>query len=88
MKAILCVHELPFRPTHDLRELGQAVLAVEPELEGALRPAARLSVFAVRARYPDSQQICLTEPELFSAMQVAAEVVDSAARILREWPRH
>ena len=50
IKAILCVHELPFRPIHDLRELGQAVLAVEPTLGGCLHTAARLSVFAVRAR--------------------------------------
>lgn len=88
MKAVLCLHELPFRPTHDLRELGQAVFAVAPDLEAVLRPAARLSVFAVRARYPDGQQVCLTEPELLSAIAVAAEVVDGAARVLAERPGH
>lgn len=59
-----------------------SVVAVHPNLEGALRTAARLSVFAVRARYPDGEQVCLSEDELAATIEAADVVVRGAAGIV------
>ncbi len=40
MKALLALADVPFRPTHDLREIGQAVATVYPELAELVRKVA------------------------------------------------
>ena len=52
LKALLTRHRISFPKTHDLVELLQLALAIEPTLE-LLRPdLIRLRPFAVNVRYP------------------------------------
>lgn len=52
LKALLTQHRIPFPKTHDLVELLQLTLAIEPTLE-LLRPdLIQLRPFAVDVRYP------------------------------------
>ena len=51
MKAFLAFHDVPFRKTHNLEELGQACVAVDAALE-AIREAAPLTEYAWKFRYP------------------------------------
>jgi len=52
LKAYLTSHDKPFRKTHDLDELGNACLSVDPTLQDALLPAIPLTIFAWEFRYP------------------------------------
>ena len=50
LKAFLVWHNVPFRKSHDLRELGQQCVSVDPGLQPLARKAAPLAVFAWRTR--------------------------------------
>ena len=52
MKAFLTWHDRPFRKTHDIGEIGKACTEIDPSLEAALRPAASLTQYAWKYRYP------------------------------------
>jgi HEPN domain-containing protein len=51
-KAFLTWHNQPFRKTHDLAELGQECVALDPFLEPVCRRAEKLTAFATLYRYP------------------------------------
>lgn len=46
-KAFLAWHDVPFRRTHDLRELGSQCLAISPALSPLLEDAAGLTDYAI-----------------------------------------
>ena len=76
IKGFLCWHDLPFRKTHNLLEIGEAAVAVDPALEPALRRAAPMTEYAWRFRYPGDA----TEPpieEAREALVIANEVFES-----------
>jgi HEPN domain-containing protein len=73
LKAFLTVHEHPFGRTHDIGILALMCLEHEPALEEALRPAAPLTEYSWRFRYPGD----LLEPdreEVEDALAVARTV--------------
>lgn len=55
LKGFLVWHDVPFRKTHNLIEVGQQCSAIDSTLEDLLRRAARLTEYAWRFRYPAKQ---------------------------------
>jgi HEPN domain-containing protein len=68
LKAFLTWHDIPFRKTHDLAEIGQQCVAVDPSLEALCWQAEALTTFAWIFRYPGAPE----EPAV-------ADAVDSLA---------
>jgi HEPN domain-containing protein len=54
VKAFLTFHQIPFRKTHDLADLGSQCVTVDPSLERILREVADLTDYASAFRYPDA----------------------------------
>lgn len=76
LKAFLAWHDVPFRKTHDLAEIGLQCLAVDVSLEPVCRRAERLTAFAWIFRYPGE----VAEPpaaEIADALVLAREVYDA-----------
>jgi HEPN domain-containing protein len=75
-KAFLTFHDRPFRKTHNLEEIGQACLDIEPDLLPIVNEAVPLSEYAWAFRYPG-------EPELpdigeaQDAFRIATQVFQS-----------
>jgi HEPN domain-containing protein len=84
LKALLTWHDRPFRKTHDLTELGQQYVDIEPALEPLLKRGARLSVYAWVFRYPGD----VDEPpihEAREALELAREIHERLrSRVPRE----
>jgi len=72
-KALLTFHDVPFRKTHDLRELGKQCAGLEPSLGPLVAEAANLTDYAVVFRYLDAPR----EPDA-----AEAEVAIGVARRL------
>ena len=62
-KALLALHNVPFRKTHDLRELGNQCAILEPSLTALLSEAANLTDYAIVFRYLDAPR----EPDVSEA---------------------
>jgi HEPN domain-containing protein len=52
MKGFLAWHQIPFRRTHDLEELGEACAAKDGTLSALVEQADALSDYAWKLRYP------------------------------------
>ncbi len=52
LKGFLTWHDLPFRKTHSLEELGQACLGIDGGLKAVVDAAVPLTEFAWAYRYP------------------------------------
>jgi HEPN domain-containing protein len=52
MKAFLAWHDVPFRKTHNLEELGQQCVALDATLSTVADLAAPLTEYAWKFRYP------------------------------------
>jgi HEPN domain-containing protein len=59
LKAVLTYHRQPFRRTHELQELGDAVQTFEAALSEPIQRVVYLSQYAWRQRYPHDE-----EPEI------------------------
>lgn len=73
LKGFLTWHNRPFGKTHNLTELGRACAQFDPSLEPTVRPAARLTDYAWKFRYPGEP----AEPpreETEEALRLAREV--------------
>ena len=57
MKALLTATGAPFRRTHDLSELAEALASVTPELAAEFEPLRSLSSWSVVARYPSYEEV-------------------------------
>jgi HEPN domain-containing protein len=66
-KAFLAFHDVPFRKTHDLGELGIQCGAVDPSLLPSLREASNLTDYAIAFRYLDAPREQVRERLSFSA---------------------
>jgi HEPN domain-containing protein len=80
-KALLVFHDVMFRKTHDLEELGRQCAAVAPSLAAVLDEAAGLTDYAVIFRYLDAPR----EPdqaEAVSAHATAQELYESVCELL------
>ena len=74
-KAFLAFHNVPFRRTHDLQELGNQCTELDPSLAGILAEAEDLTDYAVTFRYLDAPH----EPdadEATSALQIAGRLYE------------
>ena len=83
LKAFLTWHGQTFRKTHNLVELGEACVRVEPTLEPLLRRAAPLTEYAWKFRYPGSPEEPTPE-EAAGALALAVEVYDTLRNCLPE----
>ncbi|MBI3089538.1 MAG: HEPN domain-containing protein [Candidatus Tectomicrobia bacterium] len=52
LKAFLTWHDVPFRKTHDLRELGRESAAIDASLQPVCEQAEELTPYAWQFRYP------------------------------------
>lgn len=73
MKAFLAWHDVPFRKTHNLEELGRQCTALDASLGSVADKAAPLTEYAWRFRYPGESG----EPD-----RAEAEAALAAARSL------
>ena len=83
MKALLTYHDIPFEKTHDLTEVLESLIKVEPSLEGWREIAQELTPYAVQFRYPGD----VLEPERNEAEQAlehARALVDFILELLPE----
>jgi len=76
IKGFLCWHDRPFRKTHNLVEIGEVAVAVDPALEPVLRRAAPMTEYAWRFRYPGE----LAEPAVEEAREALAIARESSNR--------
>ncbi|MGI8913774.1 MAG: HEPN domain-containing protein [Chloroflexota bacterium] len=75
-KALLFWHDVPFRKTHDLRELGDACARLDGSLHNLAERGDDLTPFAWVFRYPGGPPIPSSE-EAEEALQLAYEVFDA-----------
>jgi HEPN domain-containing protein len=81
LKAFLTWHDVPFRKTHDLGELGTRCVETDAALEPLLRQAAPLTEFAWKYRYPGDVEDPHRD-EATAALKLAKDVVGAiAARV-------
>jgi HEPN domain-containing protein len=73
LKALLAWHDVPFRKTHDLAEIGQQCVALDVSLEPLCRRAEQLTTFAWIFRYPGDLEDPPVE-EVVEALAVARDV--------------
>ena len=76
LKALLAWHDVPFRKTHDLAEIGQQCMALDASLEPLCRQAERLTTFAWIFRYPGELEDPPVE-EIAGALVLSREVYNS-----------
>ena len=78
LKAFLAWHDVPFRRTRDLADIGRACADIDESLVALLREGAGLTQYAWRFRYPGEPE----EPPLDEAQQalrLARQVIDAIA---------
>lgn len=80
-KGFLAFHNVPFKKTHDLEELGHQCTAVDPSLAPAFRAAEDLTDYAVVFRYPDAPREP-DENEAMAAFQTARQLVQAVSSLL------
>ncbi|MBI4406132.1 MAG: HEPN domain-containing protein [Deltaproteobacteria bacterium] len=68
LKAFLTQREIPFRKTHNLREIGDQCLSVDPSLRELVEASIPLSDYAWEYRYPGEDE----EPTRKEAQQAIA----------------
>jgi len=84
LKALLTWHDRPFRKTHNLEELGEQCLTVEPTLRPEIDLVVPLTEYAWRFRYPGEPED-LGPDEPGDALRVAGDLHRAVvARLPRE----
>lgn len=82
-KAFLMWHDVPFRKTHSLEELGEQCFDLDATLQELLDRAVPLTEYAWKFRYPgDPEEPSLREAE--EALMIAQGVVDAIIARLPE----
>jgi HEPN domain-containing protein len=79
MNAYLAWHDLPFRKTHNLEELGRQCGALDVTFAATVDQAAPLTEYAWKFRYPgESEEPCQAEAEqaLSTARNVYAAILN------------
>lgn len=81
VKTFLTFHQIAFRKTHNLTDLGSQCAALDQSLEPTLREAETLTDYASAFRYPDAP----CEPdaaEAIAALTVATRLIAEVQRRL------
>lgn len=76
LKGFLTWYDLPFRKTHNLVEVGQTCLEIDPSLQALLGRAAELTEYAWKFRYPGDPEEP-TVQEAVEALALGREVYDA-----------
>jgi len=79
IKAFLTLHQISFRKSHNLTDLGSQCAGADPSLEPILREVAGLTDYATAFRYPDAPYEP-DAPEGAVALAIAAKVCDEVKR--------
>lgn len=82
-KAFLAWHGRPFRKTHNLEELGEQCLGIEPDLKPTIDRAVPLTAYAWMFRYPGEPE-APTPEEAEGALATAREVFEAILARLPE----
>lgn len=82
-KAFLATHERPFSRTHDLDQLGIAVVALDSTLADVVDRAKDLTPYAWRFRYPGAP-LAPAEEEVREALTLARAVYEAVLARLPE----
>jgi HEPN domain-containing protein len=82
MKGFLAWNDKPFRKTHNLVEIGEACVAVDPSLEDLFRRAATLTEYGWKFRYPGE----LCDPPAEEAAAAIALSEDVVRAVLDRLP--
>jgi HEPN domain-containing protein len=83
MKGFLAWHDVPFRKTHDLAEIGHQCAGIDRSLESLLMRAASLTQYAWKFRYPgEPEEPSREEAEISIAL--AREVHEAIVSLLRQ----
>ena len=80
-KAFLAFHDVPFRKTHDLNEIGGQCAALNPSLAPLFKEASYLTEYAVVFRYLDAPREP-SESEATVALETAARVFEAVTKLL------
>lgn len=83
LKALLALHDVPFRKTHNIEELGRQCVAIEATLSGLIDRAAPLTEFAWKFRYPGE----IEEPtpaEAMEALAAARQIYNAVSALVPE----
>ncbi|MFY9822874.1 MAG: HEPN domain-containing protein [Thermoanaerobaculia bacterium] len=83
LKAFLAWHDLPFRKTHSLEEIGRQCIQLDPSLEGLVDRVAPLTEFAWKFRYPGEAEPPLPG-DASSALDLAREAYEAILARLPE----
>lgn len=75
MKSLLTWHDVPFRKTHSLEELGCQCIVIDQSLQTIVDQAVPLSEYAWKFRYPGEDELP-TEDETEEALTIAQAVID------------
>jgi len=81
MKAFLTWHDVPFRKTHNLVELGDACATIQAGLTPAVDEVAALTKYAIRFRYPGAPYEPLVE-EAREALRIARSFLETVVQDL------
>lgn len=81
MKGFLAWHDVPFRKTHDLAEIGRQCADIDPSLASLLMRAAGLTQYAWKFRYPGECEEPSPE-EAEASIALAREVHDAIVSFL------
>jgi HEPN domain-containing protein len=76
LKAFLVWYDVPFRKTHDLKELGDACLRIDAALRETIARSVPLTEYAWKFRYP-GEPAELTKREARAALVTAQELYDA-----------
>ncbi len=82
MKALLALHDVPFRKTHNLEELGGQCVSLDTTLRTVVDEAVPLTEFAWKFRYPGESD----EPEHDGAEQALSAARNVYDAILARVP--
>jgi 2-polyprenyl-3-methyl-5-hydroxy-6-metoxy-1,4-benzoquinol methylase/HEPN domain-containing protein len=83
LKGYLAWHDIPFRKTQDLAEIGRQCAETDPSLEPLLVRAARLTAYAWKYRYPGEPE----EPTAMRPRRLWSWRATSATRFSRGFRR-
>ncbi len=81
LKGFLCWHDVVFRKTHNLEEIGEQCLAVDDTLRPAVDTAVPLTQYAWQYRYP-GDEIAPSQEEVSDAIRSATGLFDAILRVL------
>lgn len=80
-KGFLIWHDIPFRRTRSLEELGRQCMKIDPTLKGPVDQAVPLSEYAWKFRYPGELEEPTNE-EAEEALKTSREVYDAVLACL------